>query len=87
MIKNMEAEAKEEADKRAKEIVVNAYAIQTSNLNDADTTIDGVNNDGKVAAADVWAVVANSRVADISLDADLADGTSKTEDEATDIIE
>ena len=80
----VEAQGLENAEK---EIVVNAYAIQTSNLNDADTTIDGVNNDGKVAAADVWAVVANSRVADISLDADLADGTSKTEDEATDIIE
>jgi len=36
---------------------INAYGIQTTNLNDGDTTIDGVNDDGKTAPADVWAVI------------------------------
>ena len=38
-------------------IVVNAYAIQTDNINDGKSDLDGVNNDGKVAPADVWAVL------------------------------
>jgi predicted ribosomally synthesized peptide with SipW-like signal peptide len=44
------------------DININAYGIQTTNLNDTASTGDSVtNNDGKVAAADVWAVLAASR--------------------------
>lgn len=39
------------------DMVVNAYAIQTDNINDNDADIDGANDDGKTAPADVWAVV------------------------------
>lgn len=61
------------------DIVVNAYAIQTTNLNDADSDINGVNTDGKVAAADVWSVVNNARTTDsLSLE-------QTNEDEATDV--
>lgn len=42
-------------------VVVNAYGIQTTNINDGATTIDGVNNDGKTAPADVWAVIDTKR--------------------------
>lgn len=45
------------------EIVLNAYGIQTTNLNDGDTTVDGVNSDGKITPEDVWAVVNAKRPA------------------------
>jgi len=45
------------------EILINAYGIQTTNLNDGDTTVDGVNSDGKTTPADVWAVVNAKRPA------------------------
>lgn len=38
-------------------IVVTAYAIQTTNINDGNTGLDGNNDDGKVSPADVWAIV------------------------------
>lgn len=41
------------------EVVVNAYGIQTTNINDADDKIDGKNDDGKTAPEAVWAVIAN----------------------------
>lgn len=42
-------------------VVVNAYGIQTTNINDGDATIDGVNNDGKTAPEAVWSVIANQK--------------------------
>ncbi len=42
---------------------IHAYGIQTTNLNDGDNTIDGVNDDGKTAPADVWAVIHAERPA------------------------
>lgn len=44
-------------------IKVNAYAIQTDNINDGKDDLDGVNNDGKVAPADVWAVLSTQNPA------------------------
>lgn len=38
-------------------VEINAYGIQTTNLNDGDLTIDGNNDDGKTAPADVWAMI------------------------------
>ena len=38
-------------------VVVKAYAVQTTNINDGKTVLDGNNDDGKVTPADVWAVV------------------------------
>lgn len=38
-------------------VTVKAYAIQTSNINDGKTALDGNNADGKVTPAEVWAVV------------------------------
>lgn len=62
------------------QIVVNSYAIQTQNINDADEDIDGVNNDGKVAPADVWSVLKVQRSNTV-----LNDKTG--EDVKTDIIQ
>ena len=39
------------------EVVINAYGIQTTNLNDGAENMDGVNDDGKTSPADVWAVI------------------------------
>lgn len=44
---------------QTKDIVVNYYAIQTTVLNNGDTTNDGTATAGKTAPADVWEVVAN----------------------------
>lgn len=44
-------------------IVVNAYAIQTTNLNDNDDTIDGANGDGVTSPVDVWEVIEANGVA------------------------
>lgn len=38
-------------------VVVDAYAIQTSNINDGKTGLDGNNRDGKVKPSEVWAVL------------------------------
>lgn len=38
--------------------IINAYATQTTNINDNDTRIDGNNSDGKTTVGDVWDVVA-----------------------------
>ena len=46
-------------ENKALEIVINAYGIQTDNLFDKDMDIDGKNEDGVVAPADVWKVVTN----------------------------
>ena len=40
-------------------VVVNAYGIQTTNIHDADDTIDGNNADGKTAPEAVWSVITN----------------------------
>lgn len=40
-------------------IVLNAYAIQTANLNNGDTIIDGTNTEGKSAPAEVWEIIKN----------------------------
>lgn len=39
------------------DIVINTYAIQTDNLNDNDTTVDGNNADGVTSPAEVWKVM------------------------------
>lgn len=39
------------------EMEINAYAIQTQNINDGKADLDGNNADGKVSPADVWSVV------------------------------
>lgn len=39
------------------DILINTYAIQTDNLNDNDTTIDGNNSDGVTSPAEVWKVM------------------------------
>lgn len=38
-------------------VTVKAYAVQTTNINDGKSALDGNNGDGKVTPADVWAVV------------------------------
>lgn len=38
-------------------VVVNAYGIQTTNINDGKEALDGNNADGKVAPQDVWDVL------------------------------
>ena len=38
-------------------VIVKAYAVQTTNINDGKTILDGNNDDGKITPADVWAVV------------------------------
>ena len=38
-------------------VVVNAYGIQTMNLNDGKSNLDGVNDDGKVSPKDVWTII------------------------------
>ena len=38
-------------------VVVKAYAIQTTNINDGKTALDGNNDDGKVTPAEVWSVI------------------------------
>lgn len=40
------------------DVVVNAYAIQTTNLNDGKTNLDGNNEDGKLTPEAVWSVIA-----------------------------
>ena len=44
-------------DTTSLEMEINAYGIQTTNLNDGDTTIDGANDDGKTVPDEVWAVI------------------------------
>ena len=58
-------------------VVVNAYAIQTTNINDEKTDLDGKNDDGKVAPDAVWSVIANQSP---------ATGDKQNEDAKTDII-
>lgn len=53
----------QQLDEITSQVVINAYGIQTANLNDGDDTIDGVNDDGKTAPEDVWAVVNAKRPA------------------------
>ena len=43
------------------DVVVNAYGIQTTNLNDGKAGLDGDNSDGKVAPMDVWEILKNQR--------------------------
>ena len=38
-------------------VVVNAYGIQTTNLNDGKANLDGLNDDGKLAPKDVWKII------------------------------
>ena len=39
-------------------VVINAYGIQTDNINDGKISLDGVNTDGKITPIDVWKVIA-----------------------------
>lgn len=39
------------------DVVVDGYAIQTTNINDGKTALDGNNADGKTSPADVWSVI------------------------------
>lgn len=41
----------------SKNIIINAYGIQTTNINDVDTDIDGENNGGATAPLAVWEVI------------------------------
>ena len=43
----------------SKDIVLYAYGIQTTNINNGDSSADGTNTAGKTAPVDVWEVVAN----------------------------
>lgn len=47
----------ETLEETTQNIVVNAYGIQTTNINDGKDALDGNNADGKVKPADVWAVL------------------------------
>lgn len=47
----------EALEQTTQNIVVNAYGIQTKNIDDGKVSLDGMNDDGKVAPADVWAVL------------------------------
>lgn len=40
-------------------IVLNAYGIQTDNINDGKTDLDGINNDGKITPDEIWKVLKN----------------------------
>ena len=72
------------------EIVVNAYAIQTSNIDDNDAVdgstaadiVDGDNADGTNVPAAVWAVVENELP---STTADAINGVEYNEDASTDV--
>lgn len=41
------------------DVVVNGYAIQTTNINDGKTALDNNNADGKVSPDDVWSALTN----------------------------
>ena len=41
------------------DVVVNGYAIQTTNINDDKTPLNGDNTDGKVSPDDVWSALTN----------------------------
>jgi predicted ribosomally synthesized peptide with SipW-like signal peptide len=43
----------------ALDVVVNGYAIQTTNINDGKTALDGNNTDGKTSPAEVWSALTN----------------------------
>lgn len=49
----------QELESTARNIVVKAYGIQSTNINDSDQDIDGDNTDGLVNPSDVWKVIAN----------------------------
>lgn len=44
-------------EEEVKEIIINAYGIQTKNILDEKTNLDGNNTDGKVSAVEVWNVL------------------------------
>ena len=52
----VEDEGLEETDL---EVVVNAYAIQTTNINDGKIDLDGDNADGQTTPVEVWKVLSN----------------------------
>lgn len=41
------------------DVVVNGYAIQTTNINDGKTALDNNNADGKTSPAEVWSALTN----------------------------
>ena len=47
----------ENQESKTHNIKVDAYAIQTQNINDGKTKLDGINSDGKATPTDVWAVL------------------------------
>ena len=46
-------------EETALDVVVNGYAIQTTNVNDGQTALNGNNADGKVSPDDVWSALTN----------------------------
>lgn len=60
-------------------VVVNAYAIQTTNITDNKDALDGDNVDGKVKPADVWSVIA-------AQNGDAPDFTKENEGANNDIV-
>ena len=46
-------------EETALDVVVNGYAIQTTNINDGKTALDNNNADGKVSPAEVWSALTN----------------------------
>lgn len=68
-------------EETTQDIVINAYGIQTLNINDAKDEIDGNNADGKVKPADVWEVLNNQTpVTDDKNDNATEDGENDTAD-------
>ncbi len=56
-VKFVNAREDEGLEGTTKNIKIDAYAIQTQNINDGKTKLDGINSDGKVKPTDVWAVL------------------------------
>jgi len=46
-------------EETALDVVVNGYAIQTTNINDGKTALDNNNADGKTSPAEVWSALTN----------------------------
>ena len=56
-VKFVNAREDEGLEGTTQNIKVDAYAIQTQNINDGKTKLDGINSDGKVTPTEVWAVL------------------------------
>lgn len=56
-VKFCNAQEDQDLEEESFDIVVNAYGIQTTAINNGDTAIDGTTTEGKKAPEDVWAVL------------------------------